>query len=231
MNGYITRLRWWIFWRKLEFLEFRKFHLWPRRLDLSERGTLLTALRSVSPFENVLEVGSAFGQNLHLAAPLFPKARFLGIDRDGQKIAAAGEFFDRLGISNVALETRDAKKLQEIPDRSFDIVYTFALLLYLRPEELAGVLAEFVRIAGRRLFLLEQQVRLNAGKIGPKSAFVPRADGLQGYWLHDYVGTLAQIVPKQYISTTPVVNATLQGEQWRDLGTLITVDVEAWRTQ
>lgn len=59
------------------------------------------------------------------------------------------------GISNVKLLEGKADTLGEFQDKSFDIVFTNALLIYIGPDEIREVVKEMIRITRKALILME----------------------------------------------------------------------------
>jgi len=72
-------------------------------------------------------------------------------------------FFERQGIQNVSLLVGKADQLQRFPDKSFDAVFTDAVLLYVGPGKIKRVAAEFLRIARKAIVCLEHHSEQESG--------------------------------------------------------------------
>ncbi len=62
-------------------------------------------------------------------------------------------------------------------DRAFDMVFTASVLVHVRPEDLAGVLGELMRVSGGHVLHLE-------AKFGSVAPYRPNSDGC---WNHDLI--------------------------------------------
>jgi len=107
------------------------------------------------PFSNVLEIGCASGPNLYLLAKEFPNARFVGIDVNPCAIRKGEAFFKQQGIRNVSLFVGKADELGRFPDKSFDVIFTDAVLMYIGPDKIRKVATELQRIARKAIILVE----------------------------------------------------------------------------
>lgn len=130
-------------------------HISVEGLSHPHRQMLIRKISAYAPFSDVLEVGCASGSNLYLLAKKFPKARFVGADINPQAIKLGQQFFKQKGISNVSLFVGKADALKRFPDKSFDIVFTDAVLMYVSPSDIKRVAAEFHRIARKAVILVE----------------------------------------------------------------------------
>jgi ubiquinone/menaquinone biosynthesis C-methylase UbiE len=72
-------------------------------------------------------------------------------------VQKGNEWFRQEGISNVKLEVGRAQKLAQFADKSFDVVFTDAVLIYISPDEIEQVVKEILRI-GRAVVLCEWQL-------------------------------------------------------------------------
>jgi 2-polyprenyl-3-methyl-5-hydroxy-6-metoxy-1,4-benzoquinol methylase len=72
---------------------------------------------------DVIDIGCGKGHTLNLMAKAFPKSRFTGIDICEDAVVGARVEAARLGLRNVAFETRDAAKLEAVAN--YDLVTAF----------------------------------------------------------------------------------------------------------
>jgi len=121
----------------------------------AHRHLLVGKISTNAPFTDVLEIGCATGPNLYLLARRFPDAHFVGIDINPEAIRQGNRFFKQQDIRNVSLFVGKADKLERFPDKSFDIVLTDAVLMYIGPDKIKKVVAEIQRITRKAIILVE----------------------------------------------------------------------------
>ncbi len=211
----LSRAFWRNFWNAERKKESALFGVSVPELNGSERAVLIEALFEFAPFGSVLEVGSAFGQNFHLLAPLFPEVSFVGVDRDSECVAGAKSLFSELRISNVEFLEQDMEKLH-FPDQSFDLVFSSAALLFISPEKISAVISEMWRVSRKGIVLLEQH---QAG--APDQSFI-RGDGAR-YWVRDYEELAKGFAARERVTVKKVLNALWTNEQWDKFGSVIRI--------
>jgi len=140
------------------------------------RKLLLEKISNHVPFNSVLEIGCANGPNLFFLANEFPKVKIQGIDINRKAIKIGNDYFKRKGISNVKLFIGKADDLSKFADKSFDIIFTDAILLYIAKDKINKVALEMKRVTRKAIVLLEHHSE-------DKDAF-----GFynQGNWIRDY---------------------------------------------
>ncbi len=146
------------FWRFRHIIHDKTWaenYISPEALKHAHRKLLLQVISRYAPLENVLEVGCASGPNLILLSKRFPKTEFWGIDISRRAIAVGKNYVKEHAISNIHLETGSADEIEKFPDRSFDVVFTDAMLIYIGPEKIKKVLNEIVRVAKHSIVLVE----------------------------------------------------------------------------
>ncbi|MDH4123582.1 MAG: class I SAM-dependent methyltransferase [Thermoplasmata archaeon] len=104
---------------------------------------------------SLLEIGCNTGPNLYRAAKLFPKAKLTGIDINEDAIESGRVFFKQLGMNNVNLIIGKADNLSSFGSKSFDIVLSEALLIYIGKDKIEKVIQEMIRVARRAIIVLE----------------------------------------------------------------------------
>lgn len=194
-------------------------------LRFSERAVLIEAIVSSYPFRSVLEVGCAYGQNMHIYASLFPAVQITGVDRSEATISGAIAAANEKNLSHVHFAVHDAADLSAFPDRSFDIVYTCACLLYVDANGILQVMRELVRVTSRKLLLVELHSKNPSFSGQGSGVFVPRPGTLSGYWLRDYESLLLQLLPSEKFTVQSIPNALWRGEQWDKYGVIIEVTI------
>jgi ubiquinone/menaquinone biosynthesis C-methylase UbiE len=149
---------------KFDELEWRYRHIFKRSyegyismnsLSLPYRQLLCERISANAPFSKVLELGCAEGPNLYLLARKFPNASFVGVNINPEAIRKGKVFFKQQGISNVSLFVGKADQLQRFPDKSFDIVFTRGMLVYIGRDKIRKVATEIQRVARKAIILVE----------------------------------------------------------------------------
>lgn len=146
------------FWRFRHVLHDKTWaekYISPDALGHSHRKLLIQTVARHAPFRNALEVGCASGPNLILLAKRFLESEFLGIDISDYAISVGKKYLEKNSISNVRLQTGSAEAIKKLPDKSFDIVFTDAVLIYIGPEKIQAILKEMVRVAKKAIILVE----------------------------------------------------------------------------
>jgi len=103
-----------------------------------------------------LEIGCASGPNLYLLAKKFPEIKLYGIDISKKAIEIGKKKFNEEKILNVILETGNPSDLQKFFNKSIDIIFSDACLIYISPKKINSVVEEMVRIAKKAIILCEQ---------------------------------------------------------------------------
>jgi ubiquinone/menaquinone biosynthesis C-methylase UbiE len=140
----------------------------------------------------------------------FPNARYVGIDINPNAIKHGKMFFEREKIRNVSLLTRKADALR-FPDKSFDIVFTDAVLMYIGPDKIMRVTEEIQRVARKAIVLVEHHseeespIGVNRGK----------------WWLRNYV-KLFQPYTREAQCTK--ITSDVWGGNWSQFGYIIEME-------
>ena len=126
-----------------------------KSLNLSYRRLLINKISEHFPFETVLEIGCASGPNLYLLAKKIPQAKFYGIDISKKAIETGKKFFAKENIKNVFLEHKGLENLKNFKDKSIDIIFSAAVLIYLASDEIELAIKEILRVAKKSIILIE----------------------------------------------------------------------------
>lgn len=189
---------------------------WNNR-DHASKHYLVQKIASFSPFYSILEVGCASGPNLYLLAKRFPQAQIVGIDINPRAIQYGEAQFAQEGLSNVRLLVGKADELGQFRDRSFDIVFTNALLIYIGPDKIKKVLQQMLRITRRALVLMECHC-FGYHKDPYGSGFY-----YGGNWLRDYAALLKQFVPQGRIRISKIPEEVWPVQPWKEFGAIVEV--------
>ncbi|MBU4468622.1 MAG: class I SAM-dependent methyltransferase [Candidatus Omnitrophica bacterium] len=161
-----------------------------------------------APFSEVLEVGCGRGVNLSLLAKRYPFANLRGVDINTVFIAEGNYFLKENGITTCTLLAGKADELA-FSDKSIDVVFTNAVLIYIAPDKIKEVLTAMFRIAKKAVILLEQHIDS------------PRAIYNRGNWQRDYVSLIQQIDPSVTVSLTKISKSIWDDPDWSTCGYVI----------
>ena len=100
-------------------------------------------------FDSILEVGCQWGENLLAIERKFPDKKIVGVDIDRIRLSEGQKY-----LTKAELTYGDARKLP-FPDKSFDIVFTNALICMLDPEDVMVAIKEILRVAKKQVMFIE----------------------------------------------------------------------------
>ena len=189
-------------------------------LEHSHRSFLIETISKYNP-SSILEVGCNCGPNLYLLAKKFPDAKIIGIDINPVVVQKGDEWLTQKGVSNVRLSIGKADELDQFQDKSFDLVFTDAVLIYMGPDKIKEVMKEMIRITCRALILMEWY-SFEPERRDPKGLGVFHS----GNWKRDYVALLKQFVPEEDIYVTKITGDIWPDKNWQDVGAVIEVVME-----
>jgi ubiquinone/menaquinone biosynthesis C-methylase UbiE len=186
--------------------------------DNPNKRFLREKIAAFSPVRSILEVGCDSGLNLYLLAKKFPQTDIVGIDINQEAIEYGNTQFARERIPNVELLVGKADELEKFQDKSFDVVFTIALLIYIGPDKIEEVIKGMIRITKRALVLIELHLFESRGR--PKDAL-----GIYRYdnWVRDYSALFRQFVPEEQIRINKLPQDVLPVEPWQESGAVIEV--------
>jgi SAM-dependent methyltransferase len=178
------------------------------------RRALLERISAFSPLNSVLEIGCGTGLNLYLLSKRFPDARLEGIDINSGSVEHGNAFFKQQGIQNVKLTIGKADRLG-FEDKSFDIVLTDAVLMYIGPDKIKEVVREMIRVTRKTMILNEWHSFEH--DFDPLGSYV-------GHWARNYVTLLEEFIPQERISAVRHQNGLfINDENWQKWGAIIEV--------
>lgn len=174
------------------------------------RQLLVQKISANAPFIDVLEIGCASGPNLYLLAKKFPNARFVGVDINPEAIRQGNLFFKQQDMHNVLLVQGKADELGGFRDKSFDIVFTDAVLLCVGPDKIKKIAKEIQRIAKKTIILVEHHSEQESD-LGSR---------LEKWWLRDYVKLFQAF---NNLINTIKIPPEVWGGNWGEFGYIIEV--------
>jgi hypothetical protein len=136
-------------------------------------------------FTSLLELGSSCGNRLAVIAAERPDARLIGIDINRLAVKCGNKWLLEEGIGNAALEWGRIEDLSAYADRSFDVVFSWASLIYVRPARILDALKGAVRVSAKAVVLVEMQ---SASKDQNRRGVYCQP----GNWKRDYVSLLEE---------------------------------------
>lgn len=186
----------------------------------SHRPFLIERISKFYP-NSILEIGCNCGPNLYLLAKKFPDTVIRGIDINPLAVQKGTEWLAQEGLSNVKLLEGKADELEQFQDKSFDVVFTDAVLIYIGPDKIKEVIRDMVRITRRTLILVEWHSEYQRKD--------PEGLGVYylGNWKRDYVALLKQFVREEQIHVTKITEDVWLDRAWKDVGAVIEVVMES----
>lgn len=181
----------------------------PHRKLLAER------ISSHAPLQSVLEVGCGLGPNLYLLATKFPGAKLHGVDINHEAVDDGKKLFQEMGIDNVLLSVGKADELGSFEDKSIDVVFTDATIMYVGPDKIYRVVEEFVRIAKKAVVLNEWHIDAE------DPGHARRHRYLNGHWMHDYTHVISQFVLAHKIKKSKMPRDLWDDSVWQKFGYVI----------
>lgn len=179
---------------------------------------LVDKIEKYLPFSSVLEIGSNCGPNLFALAKKLPKnIKIKGVDINPAAIKTGNELLRKEGILNVELLVGKAYDLSRFSDKSFDIVFSKAVLCHIGPARISKVVEEMVRVAQKNLILVEYYCSSKEDPTGQGARL-----GHSHRWKRDYKILLNKFAPKAKINFTKIPKE-LWGAEWGEVGYFIEV--------
>ena len=215
----IKRLAHKIFGTKIDELYWQFRHIFDRKwaesyispesINHPHRKLLIETISKYYPFEGVLEIGCASGPNLYLLAKKFPTTKFYGIDISQKAIKTGQSYFKKENIENVFLESGKAEDLKKFQEKSIDLIFTDATLIYEGPDKIESIIKEMIRVAKKSIILCEQHTESS-------SIFY------KDHWIHNYNLLFGKFLSQEKIKLTKIPPQIWRGD-WEELGYIIEV--------
>ena len=193
---------------------------WDSR-EHSHRQFLVEKIAAFPDISSILEIGCNCGPNLYRLANKFPEAKIKGIDINPEAVQKGNELLAAESITSVRLSVGKADELGQFPDKSFDVVFTDAVLIYIGPDKISQVIQDMVRIASKALVLMEWHCF--EPSLRDKQALGIR---YRGKWQRDYAALLKQFVPEERIEITKITEDVWPDTNWPEVGAVISVAMQ-----
>ena len=167
-------------------------------------------VEAVSRFEpsSILEVGCASAPNLRLLAVKYSKAEIWGVDINQRAVEYGNTMFRQDGFKFVNLMLGSADKLL-FAEKTFDVVLTDAMLIYIGKDKIRQVMTKLVDIAKKGLVLVEWHI----DGVG--------IDGVyrNALWQRDYVELIHEFAPRAIVSVKRITKEIWP--EWSETGCII----------
>lgn len=196
---------------------WRNRHLLKKNWATGYLGTLndphreqLANLVLCDDVESVCEFGCGSGANLFHLKQSNPRLRALGLDLNREAIRTARAFALSKGLTQLEFAVADINNLGDkfSPD-GYDVVLIDAVLMFVAPSEIMGVIQRARSIAKKKIVLHEYHC---------EGAFDGRFEG--GRWMYDYSAIASSIDADATVSLYP---ACLTGGLWDSHGAVIEI--------
>ena len=197
-----------LFWRFRHTLDSK----WPESylseisLNHLHRKILVDVIVKYRP-KSVLEIGCASGPNLVLLSQKLPNVKLKGIDVSAKAIETGQKYLESKNVKNVKLNIGNVLNLKNFPDKSFDVVFTDATLIYVDKNKIENVLKELTRITRKAVILTEWNIE------SYESHYI-------GHWAHNYKKIFKEIAPGAEIKLTKI-NPEIWPGDWAKYGYII----------
>ena len=180
------------------------------------RALLVETIAQFSP-STILEIGSHCGPNLYLLAKLLPHAKLVGTDINKEAVQMGRKLFAKEAMKNVTFLHKKADDLRSFADKSFDVVFTDAVLIYIGPDKITSIAKEMLRVARKALVLLEWQCKITEAD--------PEGRGIYygSRWKRNYRNLFQDLVPKKNITLKKISKEVWPDNNWSTLGNLIII--------
>lgn len=199
-----------LFWKYRHFFdkEWSMGCISENTINHPHRKLLIDEISKFHPFENVLELGCASGANLFLLAKKYPNVKFCGVDVSEKAIKEGQKFFAEKNIKNVELQVGSILNLENIKNKSIDVIFSDATLLYVGKEKIDDVFKAIVRVAKKGIVLCEQHT-------DNRSFYDDK-------WVHNYKEIANKIFPMVKINFTKILESIWAGD-WAKYGYIIEI--------
>jgi len=172
--------------------------------------------------KTMLDIGCNCGVNMYMLAKHFPDAHITGTDINLPAIQKGIAYFRKEGMRDRATWYPDsADELFRVPDKSMDVLFTDAVLIYVAPDKIDEIIKDMLRIAKKSIILVEWNI---------PSIFHKDDEGLgvyhKGLWMRDYHSLFMKHGVEGYrIKTTKITKDVWDDDNWSDVGAIIEVNL------
>ena len=178
-------------------------------IDHYHRRQIVSAIKSFSDIDSVLEIGCNSGPNIFLIQKEIQNINIYGIDINKRAVQYGKDVAKNRGINNVSFFYGRADDLSQFEANSIDVVLSDAVLMFVGPKKIGQVFSEIRRVV-RKGIVLNEYHSLNP----------PEGYYLDGRWVYNYKELLEAYFPSAELSFE---KSAFSGAEWDTYGTLIVV--------
>ena len=190
-------------WRKRGLEESLQGYL-SRRYEPS--NNFLWDLLEIRQGESVLEIGSNAGNRILELGRNLQTSFFHGIDINATAIKLGNATAELDGLTNVSFSVTDISNSDEFKDsKSYDVVFSWATLMYIHPRDILETLRIISGITSRKLVLIEQ-ISDSKSKFSIFRKGAPVL--LEPTWSRNYVELITQVTLRKFRSVMVSVPVT-----------------------
>jgi len=201
-----------LFWKLEEREEERNLGI-PVSLPISgsERAVFIETILS-KDFTSLLDVGTAYGQNLFILSKLVDPKILYGSDLNTNRLLSGKQIAEDKRLTSINFLSTNACSLP-LSDKSFDIVTASALFLYLDRADSILALREMFRVSTGRIVLLEQHVS------GEREVCLEGEVTGGSFWIRDYHLLFKEAFSSKFeVLEYRIPNPRWQIERWENTG-------------
>jgi ubiquinone/menaquinone biosynthesis C-methylase UbiE len=177
------------------------------------RHLILERIASFIPVQSIMEIGCSSGANLYLLAKEYPEVKLYGIDINAIAIKEGNAFFKKQGMINVHLFVHKADKLEQFADKSIDVIFTDATLMYIGSDKIRKVIKEVRRISRKGFIFSEWHCEDNSREYL----------WYYGHWIYNYKSLLANFFSSDNITISRHPEGFWDDDTWSKFGSIIEV--------
>jgi len=183
----------------------------------AHRKLLVETISKYHP-ASALEIGCNTAPNLYLLAKNNHDIKLYGLDVSESSIQEGRKRLAEASIRNVSLGLGKADDLSGFADRSFDVVFSDAVLIYVGRDKIDRVIDEMIRVARKAIILCEWH---DPGA-PPRGRFLYR----KGYWIRDYASLLKNQCRASDVRLMKITRDIWNDDYWSRYGYVIEVPLK-----
>jgi SAM-dependent methyltransferase len=164
------------YWKAQDLSSIERY--WSNRDDAGSR--YLVRLLEGYAFESLLEIGCNCGNRLFSIAKRFPSVKLAGIDINALAINKGKQWLQKEGMGQIDLRVMRVEDPAGFEPKSFDLVLSWATLIYVRPRDIESVLCFICSVAKKAVLLIEMHGASEGA--AARGTYCP-----PGNWKRDYV--------------------------------------------
>lgn len=183
-------------------------------VDHPHREYLIARFRSHEPIQTFLEIGCDCGENLIHLSKKYSKARIHGIDINRKAVELGRQVMAKRGFDNVRIEAGKADDLSQFSDKSIDVIFSDACLMYVGPDKIRCVIAECERVATKGIIFNEWHFdRSDPTTVCHEYHFA--------HWVYDYRRLIRENFPNARVNITKIPDCVWGGPGWKEFGSIV----------